>query len=84
MKSHALIGGVRIVRDATDYLYFKHIHEILGKGEMILNSQFMVKKDTTFLRPNVVLRISKIELKGEIIKEENKINTNEINNNSKN
>ena len=70
LKSHALISKNQMAKEATEFLFFKYINEILDWGEEILNKEYKHKKDKDnnndpkLLRPNIVIEVCKINLKG--------------------
>ena len=59
-----LISNEKHTNDATKYLLFKYIHEILDSGEKLLNKRYNKDKNSAILRPNILIKVNKIDLRG--------------------
>ena len=62
MKTHQLVGNNNLVREATDFFFYKYIHQMLDDGEKVMNTIFTNNMRDEYLRPNVTIKVELIDL----------------------
>ena len=72
LKTHQLVSKNKMLREATDYFFYKYITQLLDDGEKIMNKYFTNKKNNEFPRPNVIFNISLIDLSWKTSSEDSK------------
>ena len=62
MKTHQLVSKNSLLREAIDFFLYKYIDKMLDDGEKVMNKYFTSKKKDEYLRPNVIIQVSLIDL----------------------
>ena len=62
LKTHQLVSKNSLLREAIDFFLYKYIDKMLDDGEKVMNKYFTSKKKDEYLRPNVIIQVSLIDL----------------------